>query len=244
MSPADDEVGNQDGGLNGGFLGRWAKRKQAVQLETQQATARTPASGIDEKHEVAPTSTPQGIVTGEKPDEAQLPLPSLDDILPGGDVSMFLAKHVPDSLRNLALRKAWALDPEISTFIEIAENQWDFNNPDSIPGFSSRLEGIDLKAMVERVFNNVAPPEEKTSELVSEILKKEAVEPEKAPTEISENIIIDTKSNEISEEPSEKAHENTRDKNDKPDHVALQQNSTESVFYDIPKKRHGSALPS
>ncbi len=66
---------------------------------------------------------------------ADLPLPSLDSIVPGADVSAFFQAHVPEALRNAALRKLWTTDPEISGFIEMADYQWDFNNPDSIPGW-------------------------------------------------------------------------------------------------------------
>jgi hypothetical protein len=232
MSPSDDETG--------GFLGRWAKRKQAVQLETQQVKSPAPLPTEEDKQSLAPTAPAETAASSESHEKTELPLPSLDDVLPGGDVSMFLAKHVPDSLRNLALRKAWASDPEISTFIEIAENQWDFNNPDSIPGFSSKLEGIDIKAMVEKMFNNVAPVEEMTAELKPEALESNELEAQETPTEISENIIMDTKSKENIENPSKIA----RDEKDQPTDVAPQQNAAESMFYDIPKKRHGSALPS
>jgi hypothetical protein len=232
MSPSDDDAG--------GFLGRWAKRKQAVQLETQQVKAPAPLPTEEDKQSLAPTAPAEAAASSENNEKTELPLPSLDDVLPGGDVSMFLAKHVPDSLRNMALRKAWASDPEISSFIEIAENQWDFNNPDSIPGFSSKLEGFDIKAMVEKMFNNVAPLEEKTADLTLEALESNELGHQEAPAEISENIIMDTKSKENTENPSKIA----KDEKDKTTDVALQQNATESIFYDIPKKRHGSALPS
>jgi len=38
-------------------------------------------------------------------------------------------------LTRAALRRAWESDPAIRDFIGIAENQWDFNDPDAIPGF-------------------------------------------------------------------------------------------------------------
>ncbi|MGL5138531.1 MAG: DUF3306 domain-containing protein, partial [Beijerinckiaceae bacterium] len=67
----------------GGFLSRWARRKQDVHLEEQKAKAAPPANPA----ETAPEIT------------EPLPLPSLEDVLPGGDVSAFLQKHVPASLR-------------------------------------------------------------------------------------------------------------------------------------------------
>jgi hypothetical protein len=38
-------------------------------------------------------------------------------------------------LTRAALRRVWSSDPAIRDFIGIAENQWDFNDPEGIPGF-------------------------------------------------------------------------------------------------------------
>jgi hypothetical protein len=46
-----------------------------------------------------------------------------------------------------ALRSAWRLDPEIRDFIGIAESQWDFNDPNAMPGFGP-LEAMDTEAAV------------------------------------------------------------------------------------------------
>jgi Protein of unknown function (DUF3306) len=235
---------------DGGFLGRWAKRKQTVQLEAKREVI-APLHQNDknqennknqenDKNELQVPQSLQPAMDGSESGEVKLPMPSLDDVLPGGDVSMFLQKHVPDSLRNMALRKAWASDPEISTFIEMAENQWDFNNPDSIPGFSSTLEGIDLKAMVERVFNNVAPPQEDEPENASDEANLDGNELQEALPQPTENIIMDTKST----EKTENASVNRRKSRESEFHVAAQENTAESGIYDTPKKRHGSALPS
>src|SRR3546814_2419821 len=42
---------------------------------------------------------------------------------------------VPESLKKAALRKMWSLDPAIRDHVGLAECAWDFNRPDSIPGF-------------------------------------------------------------------------------------------------------------
>jgi hypothetical protein len=129
--PTDDD---------GGFLGRWARRKQEAKR------AEVPV-------EAAPQEAP-----APSPAADPLPLPTLDDVLPGGDVSAFLQAHVPDALRNAALRKLWTSDPEISGFIEMADYQWDFNNPDAIPGWSSGLAGDDSTRLLRRL---VGAPEPK-----------------------------------------------------------------------------------
>jgi hypothetical protein len=51
------------------------------------------------------------------------------------DIRPFLETSVPEELTRAALRSAWSADPAIRDFVGIAEAQWDFNDPDSIPGF-------------------------------------------------------------------------------------------------------------
>jgi hypothetical protein len=62
-------------------------------------------------------------------------LPAIDSIDATTDIRAFLKPGVPAGLKHAALRRAWATDPAIRDFVGIAENQWDFNDPQSIPGF-------------------------------------------------------------------------------------------------------------
>ncbi|MGZ3294625.1 MAG: DUF3306 domain-containing protein [Xanthobacteraceae bacterium] len=62
-------------------------------------------------------------------------LPSIEAITADTDIRGFLQSRVPAELTRAALRQAWANDPAIRDFIGIAENQWDFNDPNAIPGF-------------------------------------------------------------------------------------------------------------
>jgi hypothetical protein len=62
-------------------------------------------------------------------------LPSIDAIAADTDVLRFLQSGVPAELTRAALRRAWTSDPAIRDFVGIAENQWDFNDPNAIPGF-------------------------------------------------------------------------------------------------------------
>jgi hypothetical protein len=64
-------------------------------------------------------------------------LPRLEDLTVESNVAAFLRKGVPDALRNAALRKMWSLDPAIRDHVGLAECAWDFNQPESIPGFGS-----------------------------------------------------------------------------------------------------------
>jgi Protein of unknown function (DUF3306) len=214
-----------------GFLGRWAKRKQAVQLESRQK-ALEPSPEV-QLPAAAPAEKP---IHSDEQHETNLPLPSLEEVLPGGDISVFLQKHIPDSLRNAALRKAWLADPEISGFIEMADYQWDFTKPDSIPGWSASLEGYDVKGMMEKVLDTVAPS------LRPETVQADLAEttPDQGLVDCEENIIMDTKNKEKAVISLKK------DPDDAPKeiHVAPQKNTMDSGVYENHKKRHGSALPS
>jgi hypothetical protein len=66
-------------------------------------------------------------------------LPSIEAIAADTDVRGFLQSGVPAELTRAALRRAWTSDPAIRDFVGIAENQWDFNDPNAIPGFCSLL---------------------------------------------------------------------------------------------------------
>jgi hypothetical protein len=58
---------------------------------------------------------------------------------------------VPDELRLAALRRSWTVDPAIRDFKEGQENDWNFNDPDSIPGFGELDPGVDAKRMVAEI---------------------------------------------------------------------------------------------
>jgi hypothetical protein len=69
-------------------------------------------------------------------------LPSIDSITADTDIVAFLKSGVPTELTRAALRRAWTSDPAIRDFIGIAENQWDFNDPNGISGFG-RLDATE-----------------------------------------------------------------------------------------------------
>jgi hypothetical protein len=78
-------------------------------------------------------------------------LPSLESIAADSDIIAFLRAGVPAELTRAALRKAWTSDPAIRDFIGIAENQWDFNDPNAIPGFGPLQPaegGVDVFAQI------------------------------------------------------------------------------------------------
>jgi hypothetical protein len=116
-------------------LSRWARLKQAAKAQEEMEAA-SPGS--------------EAMAAPEAPfDPASLP--SIQSIVGDTDIIAFLRKGVPADLTRAALRKAWASDPAIRDFIGIAENQWDFNDPNGIPGFGPLApteSGVDVLAQI------------------------------------------------------------------------------------------------
>jgi hypothetical protein len=123
------------------FLARWARRKQEAQAPAPPA----PRAGAD----------------AEPPplDEAALAekiaaLPKIDEIDAATDIRVFLESWVPDALKNAALRKLWASDPQIATFIEVADHQWDWTVPGGAPGSGPLEPGFDAEKFVAELFGD------------------------------------------------------------------------------------------
>ena|SRR5438105_1137432 len=132
------------------FVSRWSRLKRESEPRRKRQTepgegaalsgaaATTPANA-DEPAETATHATPTFDPTS---------LPSIDSITAGSDIRIFLQSGVPAKLTEAALRRAWVSDPAIRDFIGIAENQWDFTNPTSIPGFGPLQEASDKLSLI------------------------------------------------------------------------------------------------
>jgi uncharacterized protein DUF3306 len=135
------------------FVTRWSrlKRETAKGREPAKDGATKDAATPVASEGAAPAGTgagPENLPPSSTPaQEAQEPpfdpatLPPIESIAAGTDIRAFLQSGVPAELTKAALRKAWSADPAIRDFIEMAENQWDFTDPNSIPGFGSLSVG-------------------------------------------------------------------------------------------------------
>ncbi|MBR0693184.1 DUF3306 domain-containing protein [Bradyrhizobium lablabi] len=132
------------------FLARWSRRKQAAKGGHAEARPDEPI----EANETAPSD---GTATEQHPSEVDLSnLPPLESIDAATDVTAFLRRGIPQELSRAALRRAWSADPAIRDFVGLAENAWDFNDPNAIPGFGPldySAEQVD--ALVRRVLGDV-----------------------------------------------------------------------------------------
>jgi len=114
---------------------RWARLKQEAKT----------AEGIDDA-----SAGPEPVAVPETPFDPDN-LPSIESIAADTDIIAFLRAGVPAELTQAALRRAWTSDPAIRDFIGIAENQWDFNDPNAIAGFgpmSATESSVDMLAQL------------------------------------------------------------------------------------------------
>ena len=81
-------------------------------------------------------SSPPAPTGGESADVAPASLPAVESITGESDIRQFLQADVPTELVRAALRAAWSTDPAIRDFVGIAESQWDYNDPNAMPGFA------------------------------------------------------------------------------------------------------------
>ncbi len=210
------------------FLKRWSRRKKEAKATEQPPQLPAVAEAKDATANPSPEIPPEPEIDLSK-------LPPIDSITAATDITEFLRKGIPAELKHAALRRAWAADPAIRDFVGLAENAWDFTDPNAIPGFGA-LEGTpeQLSAMVERVFGGVRDAVEKLAE---DLPGQEQVQEKPAEqTRISAN-----------ETASETAVVPMRQPDDSPEPVAATQPEASDEDGDVvPVRRrtHGGALPS
>jgi hypothetical protein len=138
------------------FLSRWSRRKteRKRDAESEQPREPAPAPQSDAENAEPDASAPQQTAPASAKPLAFDPasLPSIESIAADTDISAFLQPGVPTDVRNAALRRAWSVDPAISTFKGLQENDWDFNDPNGIAGLGPLSPTLDLKKMVSDLF--------------------------------------------------------------------------------------------
>jgi hypothetical protein len=126
----------------GNFLSRWARRKYEAEALSD-AQSRNSGTELTVPPQPDMAAEPGLDVANLDLESLDLEsLPSVESITENTDIRSFLTSGVPAELTRAALRRVWASDPAIRDFIGIAENQWDFNDPNAIPGFGP-LGGTD-----------------------------------------------------------------------------------------------------
>jgi hypothetical protein len=132
------------------FLARWSRRKQEAKAghaeplpgEAAEANGSEPSDRI-----VAEPNRPQTELSN---------LPPIESIDAATDITAFLRKGIPQELSRAALRRAWSADPAIRDFVGLAENAWDFNDPNAMPGFGPlEYSAEQVEALVRRIVGGV-----------------------------------------------------------------------------------------
>jgi hypothetical protein len=129
------------------FLSRWSRRKRAA----AQAAVTAPADAAQAAE--AARSLPEDLAVPEPGENRDAPgpaapafdpasLPSIESITAVTDIRAFFAAGVPAELTRAALRRVWTADPKIRDFVGLADYDWDFNAPGSMPGFGP-IESAD-----------------------------------------------------------------------------------------------------
>ena len=145
------------------FLARWSRRKRLAGEEQAAPESDAARAGAAHADESMPDQTPdskaaasQAPQAGAAPKPAFDPasLPPLDSIGADTDISSFLKAGVPAELRHAALRRAWSADPAIRDFKGLQENDWNFNDPNGIPGFGELSPTTDVKKMLGDLFGD------------------------------------------------------------------------------------------
>jgi hypothetical protein len=240
MSEADD------------FLSRWARRKRAV-AEAERAEELKPA-----RAEAAPAHAPEAPLaqTSEatpapaaRAPEVPAPtasefdldrLPPIDTIGADTDISAFLKPGVPSALRHAALRRAWTADPVIRAFKGLAENDWDFNSPDT-PGFGPLDPGFDVKKMVAQLFGGAQPTEAEAAQESQATDDKQEARSARESDAADTSSVGESSTNVESQPPVAVVMEEKivqRDEN-----IASQQDEANYNSAQVNIRRHGSALP-
>jgi hypothetical protein len=204
------------------FLARWSRRKREAKTADDTPPPLEPAE--------APNPALSGIAETPADVEVDLSsLPPIDSIDASTDITAFLGRA--------ALRRAWASDPAIRDFVGLAENAWDFNDPDAMPGFGPLdYSPEQLEALVGRIVGSVRSAAESLATAVAEVQQdRQSVDSERDPCE----------SRPVA--PAELAISQQSSKDDSPAaSAAVQPKSSQTDSGDevlFRRRTHGGALP-
>jgi hypothetical protein len=131
------------------FLTRWSRRKRSSADGAKAApeSAPIPAGTL-------PSSAEKAIANVE-PAFDPATLPPIDSITAVSDISAFLQNGVPTELRRAALRRVWTADPAIRDFVGLAENAWDFTDPNAMPGFGPLESTDEVRRMIADLVDRI-----------------------------------------------------------------------------------------
>jgi Protein of unknown function (DUF3306) len=219
------------------FAARWSRLKRARERD-KKAEAKPPLPDKAAAAKAGALQAPLESGAAKDPPFDLASLPSIDSIVAGSDIRAFLQSGVPAELTKAALRRAWTTDPAIRDFIGLAENQWDFTDPTSIPGFGPLQAGDDIGQLVAQAMGKLPDAPEvsaaSTASSTSEVSSAGAARTEAAKPQASGI------PHEIETEVDEAQATNTQERVE----IAASQYVDPSPTDSSPNRRgHGRALP-
>jgi hypothetical protein len=224
-------MSDQDQGDDGkSFLSRWSQRKQ----EAKQPDRDLPVADADALS--APVTESR-----VEPEFDLSSLPKLEDLTATTDITAFLRKGVPESLRNAALRKSWALDPAIRNYVNPAlDYAYDWNTPGGVPGSSEIGAGMDVARLVSQIMGGESLAEPPVS--VADLRSPPAGDPTQVP-EHSAPQKIEPPAQAVRLSSEAQKLSNTEEA--PPNKAAPEQDSDQGsdAASQQPVRRHGSAKP-
>ncbi len=201
-----------------GFLSRWSRRKREIAAE-EAVAAPVPAP---ESAEATPPAEPE--------EEFDLSLlPDIETLTAESDITLFLKKGVPETLKNAALRRMWSADTAIRDYIGPVDYQWDFNDPAGVPGFGPLGSDVDVEALLKQVIGEPKKPVE-TAAAGGDVPAPELT----STTKVEEG---------LPEAPDRQVEEgltSSKDEENQPQQVAI---SDDEPAQAPAPRRHGGALP-
>ena len=131
------------------FLARWSRRKQEAKADHAELAPEKAA-------EQGSAQSDRAAAEPALPETDLSHLPPIESIDAATDITAFLRKGIPQELGRAALRRAWSADPAIRDFVGLAENAWNFNDPNAMDGFGPlgySAEQVD--GLVRRIVGGV-----------------------------------------------------------------------------------------
>ena len=221
------------------FLPRWSQRKLNPPAEKPAPEEKAPMPAADREAAATAPIDPEFDITT---------LPSLESITANSDIRAFLQRGVPAALSRAALRRAWSADPAIRDFVGLSENSWDFNAPDSIPGFGP-IGSADVRRMAAQLFGE--PGEDATGQPSPG--QPSQRQPALGSNEFESDPVRKTETAGLAESnreddlpsPSDNDTDLSASTGSKKDDAAMQhQDGDEEDDSPPPPRRHGGALPT
>ena len=223
------------------FLKRWSRRKRSSAEGAKAAVESEPVPAEN------PPNSPEKVIADVESAFDPATLPPIDSITAVSDISAFLQKGVPAELTHAALRRVWTADPAIRDFIGLAENAWDFTDPNAMPGFGPLESSDEVRRMIADLVDRIGQAAKPS---VPEAETERAQIPENssdsnllgAPVATGElpSVDNDASNTETAQEPNDQVlvHGNKED-------AATQHNVAErnADVIQMSRRPHGGALP-